>query len=74
MRSSKFTLSVKDWNDQPDVRIRDIPSRRRPADRFGDFALCVRLDPKTLKSTPVPDRLRQRIGEFEGKSQSDLDS
>ncbi|HTF37711.1 MAG TPA: thioesterase family protein [Blastocatellia bacterium] len=37
-------------------------------------SLYVCVDPKTLKSSPVPDRLRQRIGEFEGKSQSDLDS
>ena len=37
-------------------------------------SLYVCVDAKTLKSTPVPDRLRQRIGEFEGKSQSDLDS
>lgn len=34
-------------------------------------SLYVCVDPKTLKSTPVPDLLRQRIGEFEGKSSSD---
>ena len=31
-------------------------------------SLYVCVDPKTLKSTPVPDYLRRRIGEFEGKS------
>jgi len=30
-------------------------------------SLYVCVDPKTLKSTPVPERLRQRITEFEGK-------
>jgi acyl-CoA thioester hydrolase len=29
-------------------------------------SLYVCVDPKTLKSTPVPDHLRQRISEFEG--------
>jgi len=29
-------------------------------------SLYVCVDPKTLKSTPVPDFLRQRISEFEG--------
>ena len=31
-------------------------------------SLYVCVDPKTLKSTPVPNRLRERITEFEGKS------
>ena len=31
-------------------------------------SLYVCVDPMTLKSTPVPDRLRQSIFEFEGKS------
>ena len=30
-------------------------------------SLYVCVDPRTLKSTPVPDRLRQRIVAFEGK-------
>jgi acyl-CoA thioester hydrolase len=30
-------------------------------------SLYVCVDPKTLKSTAVPDKLRQRITEFEGK-------
>ena len=30
-------------------------------------SLYVCVDPKTLKSTPVPERLRQQITEFEGK-------
>lgn len=30
-------------------------------------SLYVCVDPKTLKSTPVPDLLRQRVSEFEGK-------
>ena len=33
-------------------------------------SLYVCVDPKTLKSTPVPDRLRQSIVEFEGESLS----
>jgi acyl-CoA thioester hydrolase len=39
-------------------------------DRLVNLAnsLYVCVDPKTLKSTPVPDRLRERITEFEGKS------
>ena len=37
-------------------------------------SLYVCVDPKTLKSTPVPEHLRRRINEFEGSSQSDLDS
>jgi acyl-CoA thioester hydrolase len=31
-------------------------------------SLYVCVDPKTLKSTPVPERLRQRITEFEGNT------
>jgi len=34
-------------------------------------SLYVCVDPKTLKSTPVPDLLRQRITELEGKSLSE---
>lgn len=34
-------------------------------------SLYVCVDPKTLKSTPVPDRLRQRISEFEGNRLSE---
>ena len=37
-------------------------------------SLYVCVDPKTLKSTPVPEHLRRRINEFEGSSQSDLES
>jgi acyl-CoA thioester hydrolase len=33
-------------------------------------SLYVCVDPKTLKSTPVPDRLRQRICDFEGDNLS----
>jgi acyl-CoA thioester hydrolase len=33
-------------------------------------SLYVCVDPKTLKSTPAPDRLKQSITEFEGKSLS----
>jgi acyl-CoA thioesterase FadM len=29
-------------------------------------SLYVCVDPKTLKSTPVPDLLRKRVSEFEG--------
>jgi acyl-CoA thioester hydrolase len=36
-------------------------------------SLYVCVDPKALKSTPVPEHLRRRIGEFEGKSLTDLD-
>ena len=31
-------------------------------------SLYVCVDPKTLKSTPLPESLRRRIGEFEGES------
>jgi acyl-CoA thioester hydrolase len=34
-------------------------------------SLYVCVDPKTLKSTPVPDLLRRRISEFEGKGLSE---
>ena len=34
-------------------------------------SLYVCVDPKTLKSTPVPDLLRRRISEFEGTSLSE---
>lgn len=33
-------------------------------------SLYVCVDPKTLKSTPAPDRLKQSITEFEGKGLS----
>ena len=36
-------------------------------------SLYVCVDPKTLKSTPVPERLRESIGEFEGMSLDDGD-
>ena len=36
-------------------------------------SLYVCVDPKTLKSTPVPERLRESIGEFEGMSLDDVD-
>jgi len=32
------------------------------------ISLYVCVDPNTLKSTPVPDRLRNRIAEFEGRN------
>ena len=34
-------------------------------------SLYVCVDPKTLKSTPVPDLLRERISQFEGTSLSE---
>jgi acyl-CoA thioester hydrolase len=34
-------------------------------------SLYVCVDPKTLKSTPVPDLLRKRIEEFEGERLSE---
>ena len=37
------------------------------------MSLYVCVDPKTLKSTPVPERLRESIGEFEGMSLDDGD-
>jgi len=37
-------------------------------------SLYVCVDPKTLKSTPVPDVLRSRIEEFEGKNLRDARS
>ncbi|MFY9558520.1 MAG: thioesterase family protein [Blastocatellia bacterium] len=36
------------------------------------LSLYVCVDPQTLKSTPVPDRLRQRISEFEGRASEQL--
>jgi acyl-CoA thioester hydrolase len=35
-------------------------------------SLYVCVDPKTLKSTPVPDLLRERISNFEGTSLSEV--
>jgi acyl-CoA thioester hydrolase len=35
-------------------------------------SLYVCVDPKTLKSTPVPDLLRERINTFEGTSLSEV--
>jgi acyl-CoA thioester hydrolase len=35
-------------------------------------SLYVCVDPKTLKSTPVPDLLRERISKFEGASLSEV--
>lgn len=35
-------------------------------------SLYVCVDPKSLKPTPVPDFLRRRISEFEGKSLSEV--
>jgi len=37
-------------------------------------SLYVCVDPKTLKSTPVPENLRRRIGEFEEESKTGVDS